>query len=358
MSAGVETPFKVPTAAPTSAEEMAQALDEASEESVPVLIWGAGTHQGFGYRVEPARLLSTAGLDRIIAYEPEDLTLVVEAGVKVGDIEEMLARDNRTGALPEYAPDATVGGVIAAGLSGYRRYRYGPTRDRVLEVTLATGDGRVVRGGGRVVKNVTGYDLPRLATGSFGALGVITSVCLKLWPLPEASATVEIDDPVAAVHELYRPLAVLGTHAGSFAYLQGTAAEVESQASRVASATVEGLEWPAAPQGLTSIVVRVPPAHTRAFVERLPSGWQHVAQYGVGEIIAAFDEMDIAFLERLRGKAESAGGSLVVAGGPEELYAAFDPWGAPPPGLPIQRRLIAGFDPRRVVNPGRLPGGI
>ncbi len=358
MTAAIGTPFKVPTTAPGTAEEMAQVLDDASEENLPVLVWGAGMHQGFGHRVEPARLVSTASLDRVIAYEPEDLTLVVEAGVTVREVEELLAPDNRTSALPEFAAGATVGGVIAAGLSGYRRLRYGPTRDRVLEVTLATGDGRVVRGGGRVVKNVTGYDLPRLATGSFGSLGVITSVCLKLWPLPEASATVEIDDPAVAIHELYRPLAVLGTHDGSFAYLQGTAAEVESQAGRVASSWTEGLEWPDAPQGQSSIVLRVPPAKTQAFAERLPSGWQHVAQFGVGEISAAFDDMDIAFLERLRVKAEDAGGSLVLSGGPDELYSAFDPWGAPPPGLRIQRRLIAGFDPRRVVNPGRLPGGL
>ncbi len=358
VTATVQTPFKVPTVAPDTADELATVLDGAGEENGSVLVWGGGFHQGYGHRVEPSLVVSTSSLDRVIDYQPEDLTLVVEAGAKIGEIEALLANDRRTTALPESSPGATVGGVVAAGISGFRRFRYGPTRDRVLEVSLATGDGRMVRGGGRVVKNVTGYDLPRLATGSFGSLGVITSVCLKLWPLAEASATVPVDDPARAVHRLYRPLAVLRTETGSHAYIQGTSAEVESQAERVADSWSDGLEWPQAPQGKVSISIRVPPASTATFADRLPSDWRYVAQYGVGDIHAAFDEFDLGFLERLRSDAEHAGGALVLAGGPDSLYAEFGPWGSPPPGLAIQRRLIAGFDPRRVVNPGRMPGGI
>ena len=118
----------------------------------------------------------------------------------------------RPAARPPFFPEtpgaATVGGVLAAAISGYRRARYGPTRDRILEVTVVTGDGRIVKAGGRVVKNVTGYDLPRLVVGSLGSLGVIVSACLKLWPLPAASATITLDDPVLA-GSVYRPLAVL-----------------------------------------------------------------------------------------------------------------------------------------------------
>ena len=358
MTAAVETPFKVPTLAPDTPEEVAAALDAAGEENKSVLVWGAGRHQGYGHRVEPSQVVSTTRLDRVIAYEPEDLTLVVEAGATLGEVEDLLAKDRRTTALPESEPNATVGGVIASGISGYRRHRYGPTRDRVLEVTLATGDGRIVKGGGRVVKNVTGYDLPRLATGSLGSLGVITSVCLKLWPLAEATATVPIEDPAQALHQLYRPLAVLRTDHGSYAFIQGTGAEVDSQVARIGGAWSAGLDWPDPPAGEVSISIRVPPALTGSFADRLPSDWRYVAQYGVGEIHAAFAEADVPLLERLRSKAEAVGGALVLAGGPDSLYETFGPWGSPPAGLSIQRRLIAGFDPRRVVNPGRMPGGL
>ena len=147
---------------------------------------------GIGHRFDPDLILSTARLDRIIAWEPDDLTVVVEAGVTVEDLEEMLAGKGQTALLSEQPGPATVGGAVAAAISGWRRFRYGPLRDRVLEVTLVTSDGRVVTAGGRLVKNVTGYDIPRLAAGSFGSLGLIARVCLKLWPLPAACATVRV----------------------------------------------------------------------------------------------------------------------------------------------------------------------
>lgn len=344
--------------APDSVEEAARMLEAASDARARVLLWGGGTHQGYGARVEPDVVVVTTRLDRVLAWEPDDLTLVVEAGARVAAVEEMLAARRQTAVLPEAPGDATVGGVVAAGVSGYRRARYGPTRDRMLEVTLATGDGRVVRGGGRVVKNVTGYDLPRLATGSLGALGMIGAVCLKLWPLPEASATMRVDDPQRAWRVLYRPLAVLETPAGSFAFLAGTRAEVESQAAAAGGEPSEGLHWPPQPQGRLRWSLRVPPADTAAAVERLPGDWSFVAQHGVGVVECASPGEELEAALELRAWAESRGGGLVLAEAPAGVYDQVDPWGAPPPALHLQRRVVAAFDPLRVVNPGRLPGGI
>ncbi|NIV25710.1 MAG: FAD-binding protein, partial [Gemmatimonadetes bacterium] len=104
----------------------------------------------------------------------------------------------QTAVLPETPGSGTVGGAIASGASAWRRLRYGPIRDRVLETVMATGDGRVVKAGGRLVKNVTGFDIPRLATGSYGSLGVIGQVCLKLWPTGTRFAGVPADDAAAA----------------------------------------------------------------------------------------------------------------------------------------------------------------
>ncbi len=341
--------------APESPTEAATMLGAASDTRTPVLLWGSGSHQAIGYPVEPGVVITTAAMTRLIAWEPDDLTVVAEAGMRVSDLEAMLADRRQTAALPETAGAATVGGIVAAGVSGYRRARFGPTRDRMLEVSLVTGDGRVVRGGGRVVKNVTGYDLPRLAAGSLGSLGLITSVCFKLWPLPESSATVEVTDATRAWHVAYRPLAVLETDTGTKVYLQGTAREVEAQAERLGGSVSAGLDWPEPVSAEQSPVLslRSPPATMREAIERLPAGSRFIAQHGVGEV--TFAGGSVEQWAELREWSESRGGSLVVVGGMRP--PAFDPWGARPSGLALQRRIMAGFDPAGVLNPGRMPGG-
>jgi glycolate oxidase FAD binding subunit len=358
----VEAPAGLPPCglvlAPADLEEAAQVLARASDLGSRVLVWGGGSHQGIGYRVEPDLALVTTGMHKVVAWEPEDLTLVVEAGARVADVEAMLGERHQTAALLEIPGEATVGGAVAAGASGYRRARFGPIRDRVLEVTLATGDGRVVRAGGRVVKNVTGYDLPRVVTGSLGRLGVIGSVCLKLWPHPEAEATVAVQDGGEAWRALHRPAAVLETEQGSWAFLAGTRPEVESQSARLGVDADEGHHWPPPPSGETTWSLRLPPAMLAAGISRLPTGAGYVAQHGVGEIAFATGGDRLGDLAELRSWAESAGGHLVLTGGADEIYRRFDPWGTPPPGLELQRRLVAAFDPAGVVNRGRLPGGL
>ncbi len=337
--------------APSSVEEAAEALDAASEHGLRVLIWGGGTHQGYGYPLEPDMVLSTHRMDRVVEWAAEDLTLAVEPGVQVGELERRLAEAGQTAVLPEdCAPEATVGGVIAAGLSGWRRLRYGPTRDRVLEVVLATGDGRVVRAGGRVVKNVTGFDIPRLACGSFGSLGVIGRVALKLWPVPQASATVRVDDAERAHAVAVRPLAVLQVDGEASVYLSGTSAEVDAQAHALGGERRAGLHWPPALAEPCRAVVRVPARLTEAAIEHVPVGWRYQAAFGVGEVRIGGPAGDLA---ELRSWAETEGGALVVEAG-----GGLDPWGAPPPSVALQRRVKQAFDPLGVCNPGRLPGRI
>ena len=347
--------------APTSADEVGRVLEHASEQSKRVLVWGSGTHQGYGHPVEPDIVLLTGALDALVAWEPDDLTVVVGAGMKIGPLEERLAEGGQTAVLPEFSPSATVGGVLASGVSGWRRSRYGPTRDRILEVDLVTGDGRSVRAGGRVVKNVTGYDLPRLAVGSFGGLGIITQVCLKLWPLPESTMTVQVDDGSEAARRAYRPLAILEDDDGVRVFLAGTRAEVEGQAAVLGGRAESGLHWPdpmVCPAGGAHWSLRVPPASLDVALTRVPTGWGLRAQHQVGEIELVDDEADGDQAMRLREWAEAEGGALVMIDAPESVRSAVDPWGMPPPLLETQRRIVARFDPARVVNPGRLPGGI
>jgi glycolate oxidase FAD binding subunit len=342
-------------AAPADVDTLATVMREASEARQVVQVIGGGTRQGYGSPPPPDIVLDMAGLSGIEEWDPDDLTVTVGAGTKVADLEAELSGRSQTAVLPEVPGASTVGGVISAGVSSLRRARLLGTRERMLEVRLVTGDGRVVRGGGRVVKNVSGYDLPRLVVGAFGSLGVITSVCLKLWPKPPAAATVTIGD-VANAARVRRPLAVL-EHDGSVdVYLWGTPEEVEASAARLEGVVREGHHWPDDPAGPFRWSLRVPPALTREGVSRLPDGWRHLAIHGAGEIRVASDKSSGA--ADLRAWAESVGGALVMVDRPTEGADGLDPWGAPPPGLEIQGRLIAQFDPARVINPGRLPGGL
>jgi glycolate oxidase FAD binding subunit len=297
-------------------------------------------------------IMSMQNFAEVEVWEPDDLTIVVGAGARVETVEAMLAERNQTLVMPERAGMATVGGVIAAGVSSLRRGRLYATREHVLEVTMVTGDGRVVRSGGRVVKNVTGYDLHRLAVGAFGSLGVILSVCIKLWPTPPAAATVEVSG-LDHARTLARPLAVLEVDGRVIVYLQGTEQEVDSQIERLGGIATLGLDWPTDPRGAWGWSLRVPPALTAGAIAALPAGWAYLGIHGVGEVRCASDSPEGALA--LRQWAESVGGYLVVT---ESGSSEVDPWGAPPPGLDLQRRLIAEFDPARILNPGRLPGGL
>jgi glycolate oxidase FAD binding subunit len=339
---------------PGGVDELAEILREASEKGRAVSVTGGGTHSGYGSPEPPEVGVSTERMSGIIDWQPDDLTIVVEAGARVAGIEEQLAARNQSMVFPEHPGNATVGGCLAAGVSSLRRGRLYPTRERVLETVAVTGDGRVVRSGGRVVKNVTGYDLSRLHVGAFGSLGVIYSVCLKLWPVPPAAATLERESPMDAMRVMTRPLAVLEERGRTRLYAAGTEAEIDALVAGAGSGS-PGLDWPADPVGSWRWSLRVPPALTSDGVSRLPEGWDYLAVHGVGEVRAASPSPDGA--HELRSWAESRGGRLVVverpSGAPE-----FDPWGAPPPALDLQRELIARFDPMRVLNRGRLPGGL
>lgn len=338
--------------APKSNQDLESILRYASERDLIVQVWGGGTHSGFGDPPRPDFVISMERLGEVEAWEPDDLTIVVGAGAPVEKVEAMLAEQNQTLVMPEVPGTSTIGGVIASGVSSLRRGRLYATRERVLELTAVTGDGRLVRSGGRVVKNVTGYDLHRLAVGAFGSLGVIVSVCLKLWPTPSGAATVTVDD-IERASEIVRPLAVLDVDGEVMVFLQGTEAEVESQATRLGGNARPGLVWPADPVGDWQWSLRVPPASTSDAVAHLPQGWAYTAIHGVGEVRAASDSADGA--AELRSWAESQSGHLVVAKGDPNV---LDPWGTPPPGLELQRRIISEFDPKRILNPGRLPGGL
>ncbi|MGH8976452.1 MAG: FAD-binding protein, partial [Acidimicrobiia bacterium] len=189
-----------------------------------VLPFGARTQFEVGNPVEAAvEIAAPAG---VVRYEPDDLTITVAGGTSSADLDRVLAEHGQECALDPRDPRATVGGLLAAGLSGVRRLGHGPIRDQVLEVQFVTADGRVVKGGGPTVKNVTGYDLPRLMVGSFGTLGLLVQVTLRCRPRAAHAQWFVTTDPP---RDLFRPAAMLWDGHAVHVRLEGARADVDEQ---------------------------------------------------------------------------------------------------------------------------------
>ena len=176
---------------PGTAEEVARILAWASQQGLAVVLRGGGTKLGWGRRPSPIDLVLSLGrLNRVVAHEYADMTATIQAGAPIEAVDRELARHGQCLAIDSAFEGTTVGGAIATNDSGPRRHRYGTPRDLLIGIRLATTDGRLVKAGGNVVKNVAGYDIGRLMSGSFGTLAAIVSATFKLVPLPRASSTV------------------------------------------------------------------------------------------------------------------------------------------------------------------------
>jgi len=175
---------------PESVEALAAQLAAAAEAGQPIETGGAFTKRRIGGAITPPAVrISTAALDQVLAYEPADLTISVGAGMRWADLTELLAANGQALPLDPPFDGATVGGALAADLSGPRRRRYGTARDLVIGMRFATLEGNIVESGGMVVKNVTGLDMSKLLIGSMGTLGVIATANFKIFPRPEQAAT-------------------------------------------------------------------------------------------------------------------------------------------------------------------------
>ncbi len=248
---------------------------------------------------------------------------------------------------------ATVGGVLAAGLSGIRRLRHGPVRDTLLEVRFVDGRGTLVKSGGPVVKNVTGYDLPRLLVGSLGTLGALVQVTLRCRPRAAHTAwyRVERDDADAVRAGLYRPSSVLFDGHATHVLLEGHTPDLADQAAAAQLGASAG-GAPALPDGPHRGRISVPPGHVapagRALSAVAPAvRW--CAELGVGTVHVACD--DAGDLERARDVATACDGWLLrEAGAP-----GVDGFGIMLPNSGLTARVKAAFDPDGRFAPGRLP---
>lgn len=343
--------------APADRRELAEELARATRDRTPVCIRGGGTASRHGLPVPaPGRTITTSGIGRILAHEPADLTVTVEGGADADALRGALAARGQMWAQAADRPGATVGGLLATADTGLARLRYGPIRDSVLEVVLCTGDGRLVTAGGKTVKGVAGYDLPRLAVGSFGTLGVIVEVTLKLWPIPVHDGWFRVDagpEELTATADrllrtLHRPVGLVWSPGTLWVRLSGAEDDV-----RAPEGLVPDPGGPPRPDWPGTVRIGVPPGRIADLVAALEAaGIAFLALPGTGVCTAAVDSAERVRL--VRELAVARGGHAVVVDAPEALRA--DPWGAPPPGLGIMRRLRAAFDPAGVLNPGAFVG--
>jgi glycolate oxidase FAD binding subunit len=351
------------TERPANAEDLARLLAEADAAGHAVVPVGGGRALGLG---EPLRrwdvALSSAGLDRVIEASGADMTLTVEAGATLEQVDEALRPlGQHLPVDPQGGPGHTIGGVLASGLYGPLRQRYGGPRDFLIGLRVALPDGRLVASGGRVVKNVSGYDLQKLHLGALGSLGVIVAASFKVFPRPhqELELLTTAPDPWAEVDRALtlaeRPQALEIDSGGSVrARLGGSGGSVARLSRELGWEEVEPAGWAGATEGEPVLArIAVPARHLRTLLSGLPEGSRWWAWPGIG-IAHWSGAPGAAVVAEVREAAEAAGGSLVLIEAPTELRAAVGAFGSAPPTLEWMRKLRDAFDPRRTISPGRF----
>jgi glycolate oxidase FAD binding subunit len=383
----------VRTERPISPDEAADVLRAAGAERVAVRFRGGGTKLGWGSPGFDAELeLSAERLDAVLEHNAADLTAVVQSGVPLARAQATFAEAGQMLALDPPLGEgeaATIGGVVAAGDSGPLRHRFGTPRDLLLGITVALSDGTVARSGGKVIKNVAGYDLPKLFSGSFGTLGLVLQVAVRLHPLPPGRVTAvgDAEDPEAlqrAVLSLSRaPLELdaldvrwAGGRGRILARCAGAAPEDRARrvGALMAEAGIEGsmmeddealwAEQRAGQRTDQGVAVRVSGLPTSLgtvlrVADRMEGSVVGRATSGLSWIVLDHRPVDdaVAAVEDLRRALDPF--PCVVLDAPREVREKVDPWGTSNgPAMDLMRRVKAAFDPASVCNPGVFVGGI
>jgi glycolate oxidase FAD binding subunit len=388
-------------AEPGTAEELARCLRWARGAGLKVTPRGGGTKMGWGN--PPAAcdlLLSTARLDRVNEHAWADMTVIAEAGCRVADLQQALAEHGQHLALDPLWPErATLGGILSTNDSGTLRLRYGSLRDLIIGITVALPDGTLARSGGKVVKNVAGYDLAKLFTGALGTLGVIVEAVFRLHPLPRETRSLTFGGTPAALEQLLlsilasrlTPIGLQLRAAGGGARLDirfaGTAAGILAQVGQLRQLAAASSQAPSdAPDDIwtshqaiwegaaPALVARLSVLPARiaavcALVERAAAArslaWQVVVQgVGAGYVRLEGDEPALratllALREELAGAGETKPwGTIVALGCPLAVKRGLDVWGPAADAQPVMVRIKQRFDPDGTLSPGRFLGGI
>jgi glycolate oxidase FAD binding subunit len=395
---------------PATLAEATEALQRADRDRERMLFLGGGTELALGAPPDGVEvLLSTERLERIVEYAPLDQIVAVEAGVRLASLQDVLARSGQMLALDSpWAGRATLGGLVATNAFGPRRTRYGSIRDLIIGISIVRADGTEARAGGKVVKNVAGFDLPKLMVGSLGTLGFIATVTFRLHPRPETERTVLFPDLDAdAVRQVVLALRQAQLEPGAVAALvheggddlgvrfdgrfelgvrfEGFEAGVRQQAMKLLDLAT-GQRWRAESIGAETARAfwarhddaRESSAGFRAKLAAEPMDLERVANAAIGSLFAALEvprcvcypTLGLAFVAgevRIAGQVAAAvsaareavpEGSVVIHAAPPDVRAAVDVWGPPPAALPLMRAVKQRLDPARRLAPGRFVGGL
>jgi glycolate oxidase FAD binding subunit len=388
---GVEPDFVVE---PGSIEEISDVMKLAAREGLAVAPRGSGTKMHIG---DPPRtldlIISTVRMNEVLEHTPGDQIVRLEAGVKLEDLQENVSDSDQMLAIDPPESGATIGGIVAANSSGPRRYRYGTIRDLIIGITVVLHDGTVAKAGGKVVKNVAGYDLSKLFTGSLGTLGIIATANFRLHPRPEASRTVavEVAGPQQAqaaaqaiVHsqveatavELYygesdKLLAVLlESIPGGIDAKEETASVLLKQFGEVRTLSDEEVDH-LGPLTTPEVVLNIgtPPVELAAVLESVlgaaeRKGLTHpriTGHAGTGVTLVGFsgenEDGAAGFVEEMREIWVRRSGNVTLQRAPLTLKQRVSTWDNGGDYLGLVRRVKEKFDPRGGMNPGRFLGG-
>ncbi len=398
---------------PGSIDEVRAVLGVAAELAVPVVPWGGGTAAGVGMPTTwSGCVLGLGRLNRILEHEPGDLTVTAQAGVTVAQLQAALGAQGQWLSLdPPDADRATIGGVIAANASGPRRHLYGTARDLLIGVTVVTAEGDVVHGGGKVVKNVAGYDLPKLFIGSYGTLGIVVEATFKLRPRPDDERFVpvvlaSVKDAGGALRSIMGsdlvPVALelldrdaaralgIAAPAALVVGFDGLTEQIDWQATELARIVAAHGGRTGAPLGrdaparLTSAArdacsaaasimrLSVLPTQVAETIEHgaasakargLTSAWSAHAGVGVVTAVLAAPEVaraaDIAaVLAEWRDVARANGGFATLEWAPLAVKTSVPVWDDLGAAGRVMQRIKAQLDPKNLLNPGRFVAGI
>jgi len=382
---------------PANEQEVARVLKVATSAGLRVMPRCGGTKMGWGNPPRAGELIvSMRRMNRVVEHAFGDMTATVEAGCNFQQLQDTLSEHGQRVALDPLWPDrATVGGILAVNDSGPLRVRFGSLRDLIIGITLVLPDGTVAKSGGKVVKNVAGYDLPKLATGSLGTLGVITQVIFRLHTTPREVRTLTFSAPdvktmgalmlaIQASKLVPTGVQLRAGHSSSFEIdvrFEGTRVGCDAQTEqllRMASGTTrvdspdgvwnarESL-WsgnsPAAVCKFTLLPTELQPFVTQigTVSAQKHTTWRLVAQAvgtGLLRLEALHADVLADVLQALRGGLERHGGSLSILSCPPEVKSKMDVWGRAGDALSLMRSVKAQFDPTSVLNPGRFIAGI
>jgi glycolate oxidase FAD binding subunit len=374
---------------PHDQAELASAVRECYAANAAFAFVGGGTELELGNA--PTRLdtvIATTGLNRVIEYAPEDQTISVEAGMTVAAVSNVLAEHDQFIALDVADPErTTIGGAIATNAYGRRRLRFGTIKDNIVGIGIVRADGVAARGGGKVVKNVAGFDIPKLMVGALGTLGAVVSATFRVHPIDHASAAVvvrglTIVDVMLVCAEIAGealvPSSIVAYDAGERSdcvvafdgFRRGVDEQVRALAAIAAKlgflaeevtasgmASYEAIERRVRGDGTWRVRLGAAPTMlAKVLANDGPVTGNRVYYPALGSALLARDELDAATIARWRGSLDH--GTVVVTAMPQAMRSTVDAWGEPPPSIAFMRRLKANFDPKNLCSPGRFVGGL